>query len=120
MCGASNGKRRHSTAAPGIVGLILILSIINFLVLDLDRVVKAVVKVASDQWRSIGFEMGYTNGQLNSVSEGAPNHSSKLQMIARQKAAAIGKARAAQLLLEVCKRLPDPVYGGVMDELEGM
>ena len=110
---------RSHNGVPGIVGLIFTtLSIINFLGLDLDCVIKAVVKVAAAQWRSIGLEMDYSNGQLNSLTEGAPNHSSKLEMIVRQKAAAIGKAPAAQLLLEVCKRLPWPVYGAVMDDLK--
>ena len=112
------GSSSHN-GVPGIVGLIFTtLSIINFLGLDLDCVIKAVVKVAAAQWRSIGLEMDYSNGQLNSLAEGAPNHSSKLEMIIHKKADAIGKARAAQLLLDICKRLPWPVYGAVMDDLK--
>ena len=52
---------------------------------------------------------GYTIGQLNADTEGLPNHGSKLLKIIRQKAAEIGRGRARQLLLEVCKRLPYPV-----------
>jgi hypothetical protein len=84
---------------------------------DLKSVIKAVMKVTPDQWQSIGLEMGFTIGQLNSVTGETPNPSNKLQVIARLKASAIGKERTAILLLDICKKLPCPKYAEVMEEL---
>ena len=79
---------------------------------------KAVMKIAPDQWHAIGLGMGYTIGQLDADTEGLPNHGSKLLKIIRQKAAEIGRGRTRQLLLEVRKRLPNPVIAAVMEELQ--
>lgn len=75
------------------------------------------MKVTPDQWQSIGLEMGFTIGQLNSVTGETPNPSNKLQVIARLKASAICKERTAILLLDICKKLPYPKYAEVMEEL---
>jgi hypothetical protein len=98
--GVIYGKHLHSAAAP-----------------DLESVIKVTKNVIPDQWQSVGYEMGYNNGQIVSMTEGSPNHSSKLEVIIRRKASDIGKERTAQKLLEICKRLPYPAYGEVMEKL---
>jgi hypothetical protein len=64
------------------------------------------MKVAPDQWRPIGFEMGYTIDELNALRKGMLTDSKKLLKIICQKAEEIGIERTKQLLSEICKRLP--------------
>jgi hypothetical protein len=84
---------------------------------ELKSVTKAVVKVAPDRWLAIGLEMGYSSGELDAFTATIPNQSDKLLKIIYQKADDIGRERTAQLMLEVCKRVPNPVHVAVMKEI---
>lgn len=88
------------------------------LTIDLNGVLRAVVSCAPDAWYSIGTELGFTSGELMSMTEGLCSHAAKLQRIVHQKAAAVGEEDATQLLLQACRNIPNPVIGDVLRKLQ--
>ena len=82
--------------------------------------IKAVVKVGCADSLSIGLELGLSYDQIKADTAYLPSHFDRVQAIIQEKIKEIGKEATAQKLLEVCKTLPNPIHGKVMDELKGM
>ena len=76
------------------------------------------MKVGCDAWYSIGSELGFNRAQINVATASLPNHPDRLLAIIQEKAMDIGKSATVEKLLEVCKILPTPIHGQVMDELK--
>ena len=116
---SSSEDNSHSSTIPSISGLTFMALLTHsvFWFLELDHVIKAVMKVAPDQWYSIGLGLGYSDGQLNECTKEMANGYEKLRKIILQYAATTGRVRAAQQVLLVCEKLPKPVHGGVLEQL---
>ena len=69
---------------------------------------------------SIGLELGFSFARIKAETAWIPDQAAKLRTIIELKILDIGKADTAQKLLEVCKILPTPIHGRVMDVLEGI
>ena len=80
--------------------------------------IKAVVKLGCDAWLSIGLELGYKLPEITAATAGVPKHNGKLRAIIELQKMEIGEEATTRKLLEVCKKLPDPIYGLVIEELE--
>ena len=85
---------------------------------DPERVIKAVLRHGCADPFSIGLALGFSNAQCITATASQSTDTSKLQAIIQLKMSEIGKAATAELLLEVSKVLPNPIYGRLMDELE--
>ena len=83
------------------------------LFLDLELVLKAVVKCAPNQWYSIAVELGFSEGEIEANTYGVPSAKDKLQKVVRVKADAFGRQATVCLLLKACENIPNPVIGAV-------
>ena len=79
---------------------------------------QAVVRCAPHEWYSIGLELGFRDGQITAMTDGLCTHAARLQKIVNQKAGDVGEQEAARLLLEACKKIPNPVIGAVRLKLQ--
>ena len=78
------------------------------------------MKVGCADSLPIGLGLGLDYSQIMADTACIPKQAAKLQAIIELKILDIGKAATAQMLLEVCKILPTPIFGQVMDVLEGV
>ena len=76
------------------------------------------MEMGKGNWLSIGFELGYTKAEIEAATTNLSSHYDKLMAIIQRKTMEIGKKSTAQMLLKICKILPNPIYGQVMDELK--
>ena len=85
---------------------------------DLGCVRAAVLKCAPHEWYSIGRQLGFTSGQITSMTHALGPGTGKLEKLVDVKAAAVGAEETAGMLLEACARLTNPVMGEVRMILE--
>ena len=76
------------------------------------------MKCAPDRWYSIGHEIGFKDGKIGAITAGICDPVGKLQKIANVKADEVGGQETAQILLEACEKIPNPVIGAVRAELQ--
>ena len=84
---------------------------------DPERVFKAVVSRGCDHWYSLCLQMGYSRGQVADITNGIPSNADKIRAAFDIKIDAVGESNATAALLEACRRIPNPIIGGVMDIL---
>ncbi|XP_062515622.1 ankyrin repeat domain-containing protein 29-like [Corticium candelabrum] len=81
-------------------------------------VIRAVVALAGDQWSDVGFELGYRMSELPTVTLSASLPSSKLNVILRRKADAVGTSNVVGIILSACRRIPLPICAAtIRDEV---
>ena len=80
--------------------------------------IRAVAETGKVDWLSIGLELGYSIAEITDATTDLSSYYHKLMAIIQRKIKEIGKEETAQTLLEICKVLPTPIYGEVMDELK--
>ena len=76
------------------------------------------LKCAPHEWYSIAVELGFSDGEIEAKTSVLPSAKGKLQKMVRIKADAVGRQETAQLLLEACEKIPNPVIGAVRERLQ--
>ena len=84
---------------------------------DPERVLQAVISYGRDQWYSLCVQMGYSGATVVGITNPMPSEPDKIRAVFDKKTSAVGERAATQALLEACKRISDPIIGGVMDSL---
>ncbi|XP_062515779.1 ankyrin repeat and KH domain-containing protein 1-like [Corticium candelabrum] len=83
-----------------------------------DDVMYAVSALACDQWSDVGLELGYTMPELNSLTSLITASHSKLHVILRTKAAAVGTSNVVGIILSACQRISIPICAAaIRDEV---
>ena len=77
-------------------------------------VLRAATKVACNRWYAVGLELGFTDGQIDSLVKSLTVDADRLRRIVNQKAVEVGDENAARLLLEACSNIDDPVIEKVL------
>ena len=94
----------------------LVLKRLNVL-LDLSLVTRAVMECAPHRWYPIGLELGFNDGQLESMVKGLAVDADKLIKIVNCKKMGQDSGVVAQQLLQACETIIDPVIAAVKEKL---
>ena len=86
--------------------------------LDLSLVQRAVLECAPHRWYAIGSELGYSDGQIESIVKGIALDVDKLMKIINHMRMGEDCGVAADRLLRACGAIPDPVIVAVPDKIE--
>ena len=86
--------------------------------LDLSLVQRAVLKCAPHRWYAIGSELGYSDGQIESILKGITLDVDKLMKIINHMRMGENSGVVADRLLRACEAIPDPVIAAVRDKIE--
>ena len=84
----------------------------------LNKVTQTVIQLGQNQWYSFGVLMGFSEAEISAICFDKATTADKLLAIIRYKTEKIGELETDNTLLEVCKRLPSPIYGNVTQQLE--
>ena len=76
------------------------------------------MECAAHRWYSIGVELGYTDGQIESMVKGIALDVDKLRKIVNHKKMSEDKGVVAQQLLRACETISEPVMVAVQDKLQ--
>ena len=106
------------------VGVLYLNSVLDGVVFCVElwsdsKIVRAVLKFGVAQWYFIGLEMGFTDSQIMACTFTMPAHRSKLQAIIELKVRECGVKETEKRLLTACKRIPQPIIGAMLENIEG-
>jgi hypothetical protein len=76
---------------------------------DLKYVQRAVLKSASQEWYSIGRQLGFSRAKIITMTHKIDSSAGKLQLVIDTKAEEVGQQVTAGLVLDACERLPNPI-----------
>jgi ankyrin repeat protein len=85
--------------------------------LDPEKVLQAVIGQGCDQWYTLCVKMGFAGAKVDAITHRMSSEADKIRAVFDKKTKAVGERAATQSLLKACKRLSDPIIGGVMDSL---
>ncbi|XP_062514456.1 uncharacterized protein LOC134190042 isoform X2 [Corticium candelabrum] len=82
-----------------------------------SQVFDAVIRHGTSQWYSFGLKLNFNHNQLEALCHNKVSYGDKLSAIIHERSQQAGVENMDNLLLEACKRLPNPIYSNVAEEL---
>jgi hypothetical protein len=82
-------------------------------------VFKEIRKLGEDRWYDLGGTMGFTGGQMRSITASISSSGTKLQALFDYKREKIGERRATAQLVEACKNIAHPIIGKIEETFPG-
>ena len=83
-----------------------------------SAVVRAVLPRGRAQWYTFGLELGFTDDEISEHCHDKADDSSKLLVLLEKKANEVSLKILEGRILDVCKRLPTPIYGIVKQKCD--
>ena len=83
-----------------------------------SAVVRAVLAHGCAQWYALGVQLGFTDDEISKHCDNKAVDSNKLLVLLVKKSNIVSLEILEDLILEACRRIPNPIYGRVKDELD--
>ena len=84
----------------------------------LEKVTQSVVNQCASEWYRLGIVLGYSDGELRSVTFGNLTAKGRLQAIIERKSMKDGTGKVVEALLDVCDEIMPLAVVAVMKDLE--
>ena len=85
-----------------------------------NRILRTVLTHGASRWYAIGIELGYSDDEVKTMTCDASDCKDKLLAIVRGKSKLVGKSKALEEVLTVCKNIANPICGAIEDELNAV